>query len=81
MSTEQVEIKAGQLWEAKPSARPRRAATRISVLSVEHELGKVRQVQVEYWFPLGKQQTRTRWIKPDTLRKRYVLVAEQETLT
>lgn len=75
-----VEIKPLQLWERLKPGKAK-SSSRVTVDAVLRDAsGEVEEVTLEYFFATGAVATRRGTISAAGLRRRYKLVAEQETL-
>lgn len=75
-----AEIKPLQVWERRGSRGTRKATGHVTVEEVVLDDGEPVEVVLSYHFSHGKYTERQGRITPAGLRRRYRLVAEQQTL-
>jgi hypothetical protein len=80
VAADEPEIKPLQVWERRGSRGKRKATGRVTVEEVVLEDGEEVDVVLNYHFSHGTYEERQGRISPAGLRKRYQLVAEQQTL-
>lgn len=74
-------IREKQVWQRRGSRGQRRATAQVDVERViRDDAGEVMEVVLNYAFTSGTYEARTGRISPAGLRRRYRLIAEQETL-
>lgn len=77
----EIEIREKQVWERRGSRGKRRATAQVDVERVIRDSdGEIVEVVLNYAFTSGTFEARQGRISPAGLRRRYRLVAEQESL-